>query len=58
MAGHFARELHRNCDLGVRNDFGRRTSSLTVRTHTIRATYSGDTTFKSSSGTVKQVVEK
>jgi Bacterial Ig-like domain (group 3) len=32
------------------------TSALPVATHTIKATYSGDATFKSSSGTVKQVV--
>jgi hypothetical protein len=32
------------------------TSSLTAKTHTIKATYAGDATFKSSSGTVTQVV--
>ncbi|HKW16475.1 MAG TPA: Ig-like domain repeat protein [Terriglobales bacterium] len=32
------------------------TTSLTARTHTIRATYAGDATFKTSSGTVTQVV--
>jgi hypothetical protein len=32
------------------------TSSLTVKTHTIKATYSGDANLKSSSGTVTQVV--
>jgi hypothetical protein len=32
------------------------TSSLTARTHTIKASYSGDATFKASSGTVTQVV--
>ena len=32
------------------------TSSLTAKTHVIKATYSGDATFKTSSGTVKQVV--
>jgi hypothetical protein len=32
------------------------TSSLTAKTHTIKATYAGDATFKSSSGTVSQVV--
>jgi hypothetical protein len=34
------------------------TSSLTVKTHTIKATYAGDANFKTSSGTVTQVVEK
>jgi hypothetical protein len=34
------------------------TSSLTGRTHTIKATYAGDVNFKPSSGTVMQVVEK
>jgi Bacterial Ig-like domain (group 3)/FG-GAP-like repeat len=34
------------------------TSSLTVGTHTIKATYPGDAEFKPSSGTVKQVVNK
>jgi hypothetical protein len=34
------------------------TSSLSVKTHTIKATYAGDTTFKTSSGTVTQVVDK
>jgi hypothetical protein len=33
------------------------TSSLTVGTHTIKATYSGDAKFKSSSGKVSQVVQ-
>ena len=33
-----------------------RTSTLTVKTHTIKATYPGDATFKASSGTVTQVV--
>jgi uncharacterized repeat protein (TIGR03803 family) len=32
------------------------TSSLTVKTHTIRVAYGGDPTFKSSSGTVQQIV--
>jgi hypothetical protein len=32
------------------------TSSLTVKTHTIKATYAGDATFKSSFGMVTQVV--
>jgi hypothetical protein len=32
------------------------TASLTVKTHTIKATYSGDANLKSSSGTVTQVV--
>jgi hypothetical protein len=32
------------------------TSSLTARTHTIKASYPGGTTFKASSGTVTQVV--
>ena len=32
------------------------TSTLAARTHTIKATYPGDATFKSSSGTVTQVV--
>jgi Bacterial Ig-like domain (group 3)/FG-GAP-like repeat len=32
------------------------TSTLTARTHTIKANYVGDATFKSSSGTVTQVV--
>ncbi|HLX84733.1 MAG TPA: FG-GAP-like repeat-containing protein [Terriglobales bacterium] len=34
------------------------TSSLSVNTHSIRATYVGDASFKPSSGSVKQVVEK
>jgi len=34
------------------------TSSLSVGTHVIKATYAGDATFKSSSETVKQVVDK
>jgi hypothetical protein len=34
------------------------TSSLSVGTHTIKATYPGDAEFKPSSGTVKQVVNK
>jgi hypothetical protein len=34
------------------------TSSLTAKTHTIKATYSGDGTFKASSGAVTQVVDK
>jgi hypothetical protein len=34
------------------------TSSLTVGTHTIKATYPGDAEFKPSSGTVTQVVNK
>lgn len=34
------------------------TSSLTVGTHTIKATYAGDTTFEPSTGSVKHVVEK
>jgi hypothetical protein len=34
------------------------TSSLPVNTHSIRATYVGDASFKPSSGSVKQVVEK
>jgi hypothetical protein len=33
------------------------TSSLSVKTHTIKATYAGDSVFKTSSDTVKQVVE-
>ncbi len=33
------------------------TSTLSAKTHTIKATYIGDATFKSSSGTVKQVVQ-
>jgi hypothetical protein len=33
------------------------TSSLTVKTHTIKATYSGDAKFKPSSGKVTQVVQ-
>jgi hypothetical protein len=33
------------------------TSSLTAKTHTIKATYSGDATFKPSSGKVTQVVQ-
>jgi hypothetical protein len=32
------------------------TSTLSAKTHTIKATYVGDATFKASSGTVKQVV--
>jgi hypothetical protein len=34
------------------------TSSLTAKTHTIKATYGGDATFRPSSGTVTQVVNK
>jgi len=34
------------------------TSSLTVKKHTIKAVYAGDTTFKPSSGSVAQVVNK
>jgi hypothetical protein len=34
------------------------TSSLTVKTHTIKAIYAGDATFEPSSGTIGQVVEK
>jgi hypothetical protein len=34
------------------------TSALTAATHTIKATFVGDSTFKTSSGTVKQVVNK
>ena len=34
------------------------TSSLTAKTHTIKATYSGDASFKASTGSVIQVVEK
>ena len=34
------------------------TSSLTVGTHTIKATYPGDAEFKPSSAAVKQVVSK
>lgn len=34
------------------------TSSLTAKTHTIKATYSGDPNFKPSTGSVIQVVEK
>jgi len=34
------------------------TSSLTAKTHYIKATYAGDAKFMLSSGTVKQVVEK
>ena len=34
------------------------TSSLTAKTHTIKATYSGDATFEPSTGSVKQVVDK
>jgi hypothetical protein len=34
------------------------TSSLTVKTHTIKATYSGDAKFKPSSGKVTQVVQQ
>jgi large repetitive protein len=34
------------------------TSSLTAKTHTIKAAYPGDATFKPSSGTVQQVVNK
>ena len=33
------------------------TSSLTVGTHTIKATYAGDSKFKPSSGKVTQVVQ-
>jgi len=32
------------------------TTALTAKTHTIKATYAGDATFKSSSDTVKQIV--
>jgi hypothetical protein len=34
------------------------TSSLTAKTHTIKATYAGDATFKPSSGKLTQVVDK
>jgi uncharacterized repeat protein (TIGR03803 family) len=34
------------------------TSSLTAKTHTVKATYAGDGVFKPSSGTVVQVVDK
>jgi hypothetical protein len=34
------------------------TSSLTARTHTIKATYAGDATFKPSTGSVHQIVNK
>src|SRR5271157_153214 len=34
------------------------TSSLTAKTHTVKATYAGDGVFKPSSGTVMQVVDK
>jgi hypothetical protein len=34
------------------------TSSLTAKTHTIKATYAGDETFEPSTGSVKQVVEQ
>ncbi len=34
------------------------TSSLTVKTHTIKATYAGDDTFEPSAGSVEQVVDK
>ena len=34
------------------------TSSLTAKAHTIKAAYTGDTTFLPSSGTVKQVVNR
>jgi hypothetical protein len=34
------------------------TSSLTARTHTIKATYAGDATFATSSANVKQVVDR
>jgi large repetitive protein len=34
------------------------TSSLSVKSHTIKGTYAGDATFKSSKGTVTQVVNK
>lgn len=33
------------------------TSSLAAKSHTIKATYSGDSSFKSSSGTVTQIVD-
>jgi hypothetical protein len=33
------------------------TSSLTGKTHTIKATYAGDSEFKTSSGTVTQIIE-
>jgi hypothetical protein len=34
------------------------TSSLTVKTHTIKATYNGNAKFKPSTGSVKQIVDK
>jgi hypothetical protein len=34
------------------------TSSLTAKTHTIKATYAGDAAFKPSTGSVTQIVEK
>jgi len=34
------------------------TSSLTAKTHTIKATYAGDDTFEPSTGSVEQVVDK
>jgi hypothetical protein len=34
------------------------TSSLTAKTHTIKATYGGDATFRPSTGTVTQIVNK
>src|SRR6202040_4296585 len=34
------------------------TSSLTVRAHTIKATYAGDVHFRPSSGSITQVVEE
>jgi len=34
------------------------TPSLTVKTHTIKATYAGDDTFESGTGSVEQVVDK
>jgi hypothetical protein len=37
---------------------GYTTSSLSVKTHTIKASYAGDSTFKSSKGTVMQVVNQ
>src|SRR6202043_869132 len=33
------------------------TSSLSAKTHAIKATYAGDSAFKTSSGTVMQIVE-
>jgi hypothetical protein len=34
------------------------TSTLSAKTHTIKATYAGDKTFKTSSGTVRQIVDE